>query len=73
MFGYLGLAFSYIESLATAMPHAPSVQIADIATRASELRREADGVVVSAKQTVAGTGTTFGNALNVDPRFAMGK
>ena len=55
------------------MASAPSAQIADIATRVSELRREADGVVVSVKQTVAGTGATFGNFLNEDPRFAMGK
>ena len=60
-----------IDALATAMASAPSDQIADIATQISELRREADGVVVSVKQTVVDTGTTFEELLNEDPRFAI--
>ena len=53
------------------MASAPSDQIANIATRISELRRDADSVVVSVNQTVVDTGTTFGDLLNEDPRFAI--
>ena len=60
-----------IDVLATAMASAPSDQIADIATRISELRRDADSVVVSVNQTVVDTGKTFGDLLNEDPRFAI--
>ena len=60
-----------IDVLATAMARAPSDQIADIATQISELRYEVDGVVMSVNQTVVDTGTTFGELLNEDPRFAI--
>ena len=60
-----------IDSLASTMASAPSDQIANIATRISELRRDADSVVVSVNQTVVDTGTTFGDLLNEDPRFAI--
>jgi len=45
--------------------------VADIAQRISELRRQADTVIVNINQTVVDTGTTFGELLNEDPRFAI--
>ena len=45
--------------------------VADIAQRISELRRQADTVIVNINQTVVDTGTTFGDLLNEDPRFAI--
>jgi len=45
--------------------------VADIAQRISELRRQADTVIVNINQTVVDTGTTFGEFLNENPRFAI--
>ena len=45
--------------------------VADIAQRISELRRQADTVIVNINQTVVDTGTTFGECLNENPRFAI--
>lgn len=45
--------------------------VAGIAQRISELRRQADTVIVNINQTVVDTGTTFGEFLNENPRFAI--
>ena len=45
--------------------------VAGIAQRISELRRQADTVIVDINQTVVDTGTTFGELLNENPRFAI--